>query len=72
MTGDLWASAQLDRLAADLSRALHHLARAEPEVWRSPAAHAYRARLAVLLTQVSRLRTALWAAQVRAGPPDVR
>jgi hypothetical protein len=61
-----WVSAELDEVEADLRRALRHVAGAEPRVWRSPAARAYRACLDDLGTDLHRL-----VAVVRQARPAV-
>ncbi len=50
-----WALAELDEVEAGLWRALRYVAGAEPRVWRSPAAGAYRACLDDLGTDLHRL-----------------
>ena len=49
------ALAELDEVEADLWRALRYVSGAEPRVWRSPAARAYRACLDDLGTDLHRL-----------------
>jgi hypothetical protein len=72
-----WALAELDEVEADLWRALRYVSGAEPRVWRSPAARAYRACLDDLGADLHRLvavvrqaRPAVTAAAVTRVPGD--